>query len=132
MDKDQIKKDMCLEDKKMSTGKESGSDNPFDVHATDPQRLTTSDHEKAMAEIERRMKRLTNNEVLRCKALLEGKGIHLYDIIREGVNMHANMDAKQVEKAKGILKADGYTIYKSTVAGQLGSILFEAKGDTKG
>lgn len=127
-----MRKDMGLPDKKMSSGSESGSDNAEqDVHATDPARLTTNDHEKCMAEIERRMKRLTNNEVLRCKALLESKGIRLYDIIREGFNIYANLDAKHVEKAKGILRGQGYTIYKSTVAGELGTILFEAKGDMK-
>ncbi len=59
MDKEQIRKDMGLPEKKMTSGNESGSDNAEqDVHATDPARLSTSEPSKSLAEIDRRMKLL--------------------------------------------------------------------------
>jgi len=52
-------KGLKMEDKKQMTGSEKGGDDTaFDPHATEPQRLSTSEPGKAADEIERRMKRL--------------------------------------------------------------------------
>jgi hypothetical protein len=107
----------------------SPADDPtIDPHATDPMKL--GDNEKAHKEIERRM-RLTGNEQLRCKALLEAKGVKVIELIKEGMNLILNLPGQDVAKAKAALQAEGYEIYKSTVNGQEGYILFEAKGDQK-